>query len=275
MFAVHLLCRRSGALLTSRLTSKTVPFIPRYATPSLKLHSIPISRPSGQTIRQSASSFFKGANQILLTNVKPGKIFAFSFGSACVLSRLCVQAHCKSKPSRLVGLEERDGFEPNFDWKGFFWMVWPDIWSLIGAITSAVVVALVNIQIPLMLGDLVNVISNFTQENAGNFLELVRSPAQKLCLFYIIQGLSTMTYISLLSSLGENISSRLRKTLFQSLISQDIEFFDKYKTGELIDRLTSDVQDFKSSFKACVAQGLKSFTQTAGCVGALFLLLPT
>lgn len=52
---------------------------------------------------------------------------------------------------------------------------------------SAVVVALVNIQIPLMLGDLVNVISNFTQENAGNFLELVRSPAQKLCLFYIIQ----------------------------------------------------------------------------------------
>lgn len=274
MFAVHLLCRRSGALLTSRLTSKTVPFIPRYATPSLKLHSIPISRPSGQTIRQSASSFFKGANQILLTNVKPGKIFAFSFGSACVLSRLCVQAHCKSKPSRLVGLEERDGFEPNFDWKGFFWMVWPDIWSLIGAITSAVVVALVNIQIPLMLGDLVNVISNFTQENAGNFLELVRSPAQKLCLFYIIQGLSTMTYISLLSSLGENISSRLRKTLFQSLISQDIEFFDKYKTGELIDRLTSDVQDFKSSFKACVAQGLKSFTQTAGCVGALFLLSP-
>lgn len=274
MFAVHLLCRRSGALLTSRLTSKSVPFISRYATPSLKLHSIPISRPSGQTIQQSASSFFKGANQILLTNVKPGKIFAFSFGSACVLSRLCVQAHCKSKPSRLVGLKERDDFEPNFDWKGFFWMVWPDIWSLIGAITSAVVVALVNIQIPLMLGDLVNVISNFTQENAGNFLELVRSPAQKLCLFYIIQGLSTMTYISLLSSLGENISSRLRKTLFQSLISQDIEFFDKYKTGELIDRLTSDVQDFKSSFKACVAQGLKSFTQTAGCVGALFLLSP-
>lgn len=110
----------------------------RYATPSLKLHSIPISRPSGQTIQQSASSFFKGANQILLTNVKPGKIFAFSFGSACVLSRLCVQAHCKSKPSRLVGLKERDDFEPNFDWKGFFWMVWPDIWSLIGAITVCI-----------------------------------------------------------------------------------------------------------------------------------------
>ena len=29
-------------------------------------------------------------------------------------------------------------------------------------------------------------------------------------------------------------------------------------------RLTSDVQDFKSSFKLCISQGLRSFTQVAG-----------
>lgn len=275
MFAVHILCKRPGALFNPGITSKTLSFIARWASPSLKPHSIPIPRLSGnyQTIRQSTSLFFKEANQILLTNVKSGRIFAFSIGSACLLSRLCTRAHCKTKPSRVVEVDEINP-DLTFDWRGFFWMVWPDIWSLIGAITSAVVVALVNIQIPLMIGELVNVISSFTQQNAGDFFELVATPAKKLCLFYFIQGLSTMTYISLLSSLGENVSSRLRKTLFQSLISQDIEFFDKNKTGELIDRLTSDVQDFKSSFKACVAQGLKSFTQAAGCVGALFSISP-
>ena len=40
---------------------------------------------------------------------------------------------------------------------------------------------------------------------------------------------------------------------------QDIAFFDEHKTGELISRLTTDIQDFKSSFKSCISQGV---TQT-------------
>ena len=43
-------------------------------------------------------------------------------------------------------------------------------------------------------------------------------------------------YISLLSNVGENLASRLRVRLFDSLLRQDTEFFDRHKTGELIDR---------------------------------------
>ena len=46
-----------------------------------------------------------------------------------------------------------------------------------------------------------------------------------------------MAYISLLSNIGENLAARLRTSLFSSLLRQDIEFFDRHKTGELIDRL--------------------------------------
>ena len=38
------------------------------------------------------------------------------------------------------------------------------------------------------------------------------------------------------------------------MIRQDIAFFDFHKSGDLINRITSDVQDFKHSVKQCVSQ---------------------
>lgn len=39
-------------------------------------------------------------------------------------------------------------------------------------------------------------------------------------------------------------------------------------------RLSSDVQDFKSAFKQIISQGLRSATQTIGCVITLVMLSP-
>ena len=62
----------------------------------------------------------------------------------------------------------------------------------------------------------------------------------------------------------------MRKDLFSSIMKQDIEFFDNHKSGEIVSRLTSDVQEFKSSFKHVVSQGLRCLTQ----VGKIHILLP-
>ena len=37
---------------------------------------------------------------------------------------------------------------------------------------------------------------------------------------------------------------------------QDVAFFDANKTGQLVNRLTSDIQEFKSSFKLVISQVL-------------------
>lgn len=39
-------------------------------------------------------------------------------------------------------------------------------------------------------------------------------------------------------------------------------------------RLSGDVQDFKSSFKLVISQGLKSITQTIGCTISLVIISP-
>ncbi|XP_064431796.1 mitochondrial potassium channel ATP-binding subunit isoform X2 [Mirounga angustirostris] len=45
-------------------------------------------------------------------------------------------------------------------------------------------------------------------------------------------------------------------------------------TGQLVSRLTTDVQEFKSSFKLVISQGLRSCTQVAGCLVSLSMLSP-
>lgn len=50
--------------------------------------------------------------------------------------------------------------------------------------------ALLNIQIPLMLGDLVNVVARHMREHAGNYLRDMRGPAFKLLALYCAQVLT-------------------------------------------------------------------------------------
>ena len=45
-------------------------------------------------------------------------------------------------------------------------------------------------------------------------------------------------------------------------------------TVQIIHRLSSDVQDFKCAFKQIVSQGVRSVTQTFGCVVTLFMISP-
>ncbi len=56
------------------------------------------------------------------------------------------------------------------------------------------------------------------------------------CVFMFSQGLLTFVYITLLSASGERVAARMRKQLFQSIVSQDIAFFDGHKTGEIVNR---------------------------------------
>lgn len=111
--------------------------------------------------------------------------------------------------------------------------------------------AVLNIQIPMMLGDLVNVVARHMREQAGHYMRDIRTPAVKLlglyalqvrhpknifrshvemsniwlgsdhdqiCLWFFFKGMLTSGYIILLSRVGERVAANMRKTLFSSLL---------------------------------------------------------
>uniref|UniRef100_A0A672LRT0 ATP-binding cassette, sub-family B (MDR/TAP), member 8 n=1 Tax=Sinocyclocheilus grahami TaxID=75366 RepID=A0A672LRT0_SINGR len=185
-------------------------------------------------------------------------------------------AHCEADVNNNVPLEVQGKEKiPEFSLAVPWEFVRPQLFALIGAIILAFGAAAVNIQIPLMLGDLVNVVTRHMREQAGHYMRDIKAPAMKLLGLCGLQGLLTSGYIILLSRVGERVAADMRTTLFTSLLRfVHVAFFDANKTGQLVNRLTSDIQEFKSSFKLVISQGLRSATQTVGCFGSLHIISP-
>lgn len=140
--------------------------------------------------------------------------------------------------------------------------------------------AYLNIRIPELLGIFVNALTRYARVDpdqpfdARQFLYDMKAPAINLFGLYVLQSCFTFVYILLLSQIGEQMAARLRQDLFKQIVIQDMAFFDANRTGELVNRLTADVQDFKSCFKQCVSQGLRSIAQLIGGGISLFLISP-
>ena len=112
-----------------------------------------------------------------------------------------------------------------------------------------------------------------------DFLSEIKEPAVRMVKLYLAQAVMTATYIYSLSCVGElfgiskkfddknaskpgncnlqnsqnivgeRLALKMREDLFASILRQDIAFYDSHKSGEIMSRLTSDIQEFKSSFK--------------------------
>lgn len=146
----------------------------------------------------------------------------------------------------------------------------PSVYISIANLQAALAVAYFNIKIPEMLGIFVNSLSRYAHFGSdepfdtSQFLQDMKRPAANLFSMYILQSCFTFAYILLLSQIGEQMAAKLRQDLFKQIVIQDLSFFDANRTGELVNRLTADVQDFKSCFKQCVSQGLRSIAQLIG-----------
>ncbi|XP_013916653.1 PREDICTED: ATP-binding cassette sub-family B member 8, mitochondrial-like [Thamnophis sirtalis] len=142
--------------------------------------------------------------------------------------------------------------EPDFNWLMFWKFLRPQLLAVMAAIVFAFGAAMLNIHIPLLLGQMVNVVAKHMR--VGDYLRMVRQPALRLLTIYGLQGALTFGYILLLSWIGEKVAGSMRKQLFSSFLREDLAFFDANQTGHLVNRLTADIQEFKSSFKLVISQ---------------------
>ncbi|EDQ84738.1 uncharacterized protein MONBRDRAFT_29884 [Monosiga brevicollis MX1] len=155
-----------------------------------------------------------------------------------------------------------------FNWALFWELLRPDTFLLAAAVLAAIAVAFLNVQIPSALGQLVNIVT--TTRAPGE----MRASALQLAVLYLAQATFTCVYISLLGMVGERFAERVRNRLFESLLRQDLAFFDTRQSGEIVSRLSGDVQEFKSSFKQVVSIGLRNGLQAVGSLISMYLVSP-
>ncbi|KAK1134434.1 hypothetical protein K0M31_007224 [Melipona bicolor] len=204
-----------------------------------------------------------------------------SGGLGSIIITCLIKSNTCAVESKTLKVSEnirKDNKELTFKWKIFLEYLYPYFWQLLIALSSAMVVAVLNIWIPQHVGNVINVLTKICQTRGEDSLKTVllqlTEPAFALARMYVAQALFTFVYIYTLSHVGERIAMNLRQDLFKSIIMQDITFFDNNRSGEIVSRLTTDIQDFKSTFKICISQGLRSTTQIIGCVVSIIGISP-
>jgi ABC-type multidrug transport system fused ATPase/permease subunit len=82
----------------------------------------------------------------------------------------------------------------------------------------------------------------------------------------VLQYFSSVT----LSSVTENALARLRGTLYRHILSLPMSFFDKYRIGDVISRMTNDVTQIQETFTFTFLQLLRQSVFLIG--GVIFIL---
>lgn len=91
---------------------------------------------------------------------------------------------------------------------------------------------------------------------------------------FCVQSAMIVLRSSLLSISGERMSAAIRRDLFRSMLAQETAFFDKARTGDLINRLSADIVVLQKALTANVATGLRSAAMVAGGAVMLTVLSP-
>ena len=175
-----------------------------------------------------------GCSAVLLA----GGVYSYQSSAFCEGLKLSHKSRISNSKFE-NGTSHDEATDPTFDWSIFLKLLLPDVWLLTLATMTAFVVAIVNIKLPHLIGELINAITSLTKgenSNENHSLDVLYIPSIKLIINFSMQAGLTFLYITLLSSFGERFAARMRIALFKSLISQDIAFFDSHKTGEMVNR---------------------------------------
>eukprot|EP01122_Echinamoeba_exundans_P012165 TRINITY_DN5034_c0_g1_i1.p1 TRINITY_DN5034_c0_g1~~TRINITY_DN5034_c0_g1_i1.p1 ORF type:complete len:785 (-),score=131.11 TRINITY_DN5034_c0_g1_i1:17-2371(-) len=136
---------------------------------------------------------------------------------------------------------------------------------------AAIVLALTSALVGLSLPKLGGAVIDLTKQ--GNTSDLIRV-ALKLAGTLGLQAFLHFLFYSLLSVGAERMVARLRRRLYEKMISQDREFFDKHNSGELMSRLSGDIVEIRTAVKHAISMGIRSTSQLVGGVVGMFMLSP-
>ncbi|RUS91673.1 hypothetical protein EGW08_000499 [Elysia chlorotica] len=142
----------------------------------------------------------------------------------------------------------------------------PEKWSLAGAMCCLVVSSAVTMTVPFCIGKIIDLIH--TSDKAHMLTQLNQVCGALLCVF-VLGGLANFGRVYTLQTASQRIVRRLRGRLFNSIMRQEVAFFDKSKTGELINRLSSDTTVVASSLSQNISDGLRALFQVTAGIGMM------
>jgi len=151
---------------------------------------------------------------------------------------------------------------------GIFQFVRPYWWRLVLGLVLLFLASLVFMVFPYLSGMMVDVAQgNSEWDFSLGDIGLV------LLGILILQGVFSYARVMIFAYVSEKATADLRKALYDKLVSLPIVFFEKSRVGELVSRLTADVERLYNAFSYTLAEFLRQIIVLVS--GIIFLALTT
>ncbi|NXU45263.1 ABCBA protein, partial [Drymodes brunneopygia] len=140
------------------------------------------------------------------------------------------------------------------------------------AVGFLAVSSVITMSAPFFMGKVIDIIYTNPSED---FTDSLTSLCALLSGIFLCGAAANATRVYLMQTAGQRIVKRLRATMFSSIVKQEMAFFDKTRTGELINRLSSDTALLGRSVTENLSDGLRAGAQASVGVGMMFFVSPS
>ena len=147
-------------------------------------------------------------------------------------------------------------------------LVWPERWRLAGGFALLSASSVISLVFPKAVGEAMDVCL------AGDGFWTPARVAGALFALFTAQSVMIAGRSLTLTSAGEAISASLRRRTFDSLLRQELAFFDVTRSGELLSRLSADTQALQKVATTHAVAAARGSIMMVGCVGMMFKLSP-
>ncbi|XP_023381550.1 ATP-binding cassette sub-family B member 10, mitochondrial [Pteropus vampyrus] len=131
--------------------------------------------------------------------------------------------------------------------------------------------SVITMSAPFFLGKVIDVIYTDPTADFGSDLARLCLPLSGL---FLCGAAANAVRVYLMQTSGQRIVNRLRVSLFTAMLKQEVAFFDKTHTGELVNRLSADTVLLGRSVTENLSDGLRAVAQASVGTGMMFFVSP-
>lgn len=144
-------------------------------------------------------------------------------------------------------------------------------WMLLAALLLTVVSNILSLLGPMLSGFAIDAIE--PGKDAVDFNRVFYFTAL-MVIFYLISAVLSYCMSVLMINLSRKVIFKMRKDVFEKLLDLPVGYFDKYKTGDIISRLTYDIDTINASLSHDLIQICTSFITVFGSLFMMILISP-
>ncbi|XP_073272575.1 ABC transporter B family member 28-like [Primulina huaijiensis] len=152
---------------------------------------------------------------------------------------------------------------------------WGMLWNLVSRHKSRVLFSILSLlgctastlAMPIYSGRFFEVLIGARPEPLWHVLS-------KVGILYVVEPIFTIIFVINMNAMWEKVMSSLRAQIFKNVLIHKVEFFDRYKVGELTALLTSDLGSLKGIVSDNISRdrGFRAISEVIGTLCLLFAL---